>query len=179
MNIEISKLASTEERIKILEEILYLSEVKVSETARKLNLSKGLVSKYFDILVNEKMLKKKENIFLIANNSKTKAMKIMLNVLSIPQIFSKYKFVKAVGLYGSSAKGTNTKESDIDLWIKIEKTKDEEIAKLNSELSNKIEGVALLVLTDEKIKELKKSDLTFYHSLYFGSIILYGEENEI
>ena len=63
MNIEISKLASTEERIKILEEILYLSEVKVSETARKLNLSKGLVSKYFDILVNEKMLKKKENIF--------------------------------------------------------------------------------------------------------------------
>ena len=129
----------------------------MSETARKLNLSKGLVSKYFDILVNEKMLK----------------------VLSIPQIFFKYKFVKAVGLYGSSAKGTNTKESDIDLWIKIEKTKDEEIAKLNSELSNKIESVALLVLTDEKINELKKSDLTFYHSLYFGSIILYGEENEI
>jgi len=179
MNTNISKLMSTKERIKILLYILYLKEARVGETAKQLKLSKGLISKYFDILCNEKIIKKKGNFFLINDNYKTKSIKIMLNILKIPKIFSKYNFIKAVGLYGSSAKGTNTEKSDIDLWIKISKAEDNEIARLNSELNNKSEKIKLLILDDKKLKELKKSETMFYHSLYFGSIVLYGNENEI
>jgi len=179
MNGKISVLMSTEERIKILGDILYLRSVKVSETARRLKLSKGLVSKYFDMLVREKIVKRKRNGFFVEDNFKTRGLKIMINVLNVPQIFQKYKFVRAVGLYGSAVKGTNTTESDIDLWIKVDSLKNVNVPKLNSELINKLENVKILFLDNSKIEELKKKDNVFYYSLYFGSIILYGEENEI
>lgn len=179
MNIKINELLSTKERIKILGKVMLEDSVRVSKISKELNLSKGLVSKYFDILINNNIMKRKENAFVILNNSKTKALKIMLNILKIPQIFSKHKFVKAIGLYGSATKGTNTKESDIDLWIKVDSIKNSNVPKLNSELINKLENVKVLFLDNAKIAELKKSDLMFYYSLYFSSIIIYGEENEI
>ena len=53
MNIE--KLFSTKERVKINKEIVYSGQLfGVNEVAKKLKLSKGLVSKYFEILVKEK-----------------------------------------------------------------------------------------------------------------------------
>ena len=102
----------------------------------------------------------------------------MLNIISIPEIFSKYKFVRSAGLYGSSSKGTNTKESDTDLWIKIDKANDSDLAKLNSELSAS-GNISVLMLDDKKLQEIKEQDELFYHSLYFGSLLVYGEENEI
>jgi len=49
---------------------------------------------------------------------------------------------------------------------------------LTAELRKKIENLKIL-LNDEKIKNLRGEDSLFYHSLYFGSIVLYGEEDEI
>jgi len=178
MNSKINELMSTEERIKILGDVLFKESIKVSETARRLKLSKGLVSKYFDILLKGDVLKKKGFVFLVKENYKVRGLKIMFNVLGLPQIFGKYKFVRGAGLYGSAAKGMNTIESDLDLWIKVDKTKEEELARLNSELSEKVKNVNVLILDEEKIKEIKKDEM-FYYSLFFGSVILYGENNEI
>jgi len=179
MNLE--DIFSTAERIKILQKIIYLEEpFGVNEIARNLGLSKGLVSKYFEILAKENILKKLKRKFVVGNNSNVKSIRIMLNIQKIPkEIFKKYKFVKAVGLYGSCAKGTNTESSDIDLWIKIERAKDEDIAKLTSELKKRIGNAKILILDNEKLKLIKKEDPLFYNSLYFGSIVLYGKENEI
>jgi predicted nucleotidyltransferase len=179
MNIE--ELFSTKERIKILSKIIYSEkELRVNETAKKLGLSKGLISKYFEILVKKSILKKSRTKFIIKDNSLIKSLKIMFNIQKIdPKIFINNKFVKAVGLYGSNAKGTNTESSDVDLWIKVENAEDDKIVELTSQLRKKIENVKTLILNNKKIGLLKKKDPLFYYSLYFGSIILYGKENEI
>lgn len=179
MNLQ--NLFSTKERVNIIEDIIYSEkEFGVNEISKKLKLSKGLVSKYMNILQKEDLITRKKNKFVVNENNKVKSIKIMLNILKIDtKIFKKYKFVKIVGLYGSNVKGTNTKTSDIDLWIRIGKVKEEEVAELTSELNKKVENIKILILDNEKIDLLKKKDIVFYYSLYFGSIIIYGEEDEI
>ena len=57
MNIE--KILSTKERIKILEGIIYKTEpIQVNKTSKTLKISKGLISKYFTILRKEGIMKK-------------------------------------------------------------------------------------------------------------------------
>lgn len=173
----IHKLLSTKERIKILKYALYKTEhLNVNKVASELKVSKGLVSKFFDILAKEKILKKTKSKLLIRENIKTKAVKILLNLDSFDsKIFNKYSFVKSAGLYGSFVKGENTKNSDIDLWILIEKAREEKLAKLTNELKTKYSNIKPLYLTKDKLKILKKEDTVFYYSLVFGSIAIYGE----
>jgi len=95
------------------------------------------------------------------------------------KIFKKFNFVESVGLYGSCAKGENSEDSDVDIWIKIKDVNDEKLATLTSLLNKKIKDIKPLFLTDNKIKKIKKDDEIFYHSLSFGSIIIYGDNNGI
>ena len=177
MNLE--NVFSTEERVVIIKNILYLErEFGVNEIANKSKLSKGLVSKYFNILLKEVIIKKANRKFLVDDN--TRSLKILLNIQKIDiNIFKRYDFVKAVGLYGSCAKGTNTENSDVDIWIKIENGNQEDTINLTSNLLKTVDNVKILVLDDKKLDILKKEDTLFYYSLYFGSIIIYGKENEI
>lgn len=177
----IYNLFSTAQRIKILERIIYSNNsITVNRTAKELRLSKGLVSKFFNLLVSEKILKRQRTKFIVLDNLFVKSIKILLNVnIFNPYIFKKYPFIEGVGLYGSCAKGTNKEDSDIDLWIKVKKINEVELSKLTNELKRKNEKIKPLFLTKEKIEKLKKEDNVFYHSLVFGSIILYGEEIEV
>ena len=177
----ISRLFSTKERVELIKHVINLErKFGVNETAKRVRLSKGFVSKYFDILVEENVLRKKGTKFIVTNHSVVKGIRIMLNLQMIdPKIFRKYRFVRAAGLYGSCSKGTNTVDSDVDLWIKVDKASDEDLSYLTAELRKKIENLKILILNDEKIKNLRGKDPLFYHSLYFGSIVLYGEEDEI
>ena len=178
MNIEI--LFSTKERIKILSHLIYKKNyISVSKVSGDINLSKGLVSKYLDFLVKEGVLKRSGGKFLVKNNIQTKAIKILLNLnIFDNNFFKKYRFVKSAGLYGSFVKGTNNEDSDTDLWIFVEKTNDENLAKLTNELQKKFGNIKPLYLTKEKIILLKKEDMIFYYSLIFGSIVVYGDEIE-
>lgn len=175
MNIEI--LLSTKERIKILSHIIYKPEhISVNKVAREVTLSKGLISKYLDYLAKEGILNRVNGKFLVKNNIQSKAVKILLNLnMFDSNIFKKYRFVKSAGLYGSVVKGTNTQNSDIDLWILMNKVNEESLAKLTAGLKKRFGNVRPLYLTKEKIRLLKKDDTTFYHSLIFGSIIIYGD----
>lgn len=176
----IPKILSTKERLKILKFVIYKIEpLNVNKIASELNLSKGLVSKFFDILTKEGLIKRTGKKLLVQDNTSTKAIKIMLNLESFDaKIFKKYSFIKSAGLYGSFTKGKNTEESDIDLWILMEKTKEEYLAKLTNDLKKKFKGIKPLYLTEEKLKTLKKEDTIFYYSLIFGSITIYGDEFE-
>jgi predicted nucleotidyltransferase len=176
----ISELLSTKERVKILEFILYQRGfLSVSRVAHDLRVSKGLVSKFLNMLRKEKILIKTKNQFLVADHLNTKTVKILLNLNRFdPIIFRKYEFVCGAGLYGSFVTGENTEESDIDLWIIMEDTRDENIAKLTTELKKTYRNMKPLYLTKEKLQILKKEDATFYHSLVFGSITVYGEKIE-
>ncbi|MBW2991057.1 nucleotidyltransferase domain-containing protein, partial [Candidatus Woesearchaeota archaeon] len=112
----IHKILSTTQRIKILKKIIYSNNViTVNKTAKELKLSKGLVSKFFNLLVSEKILKKQKIKFIVLDNLFVKSIKILLNINTFnPSLFKKYSFIKGIGLYGSYTKGTNKEDSDID-----------------------------------------------------------------
>jgi predicted nucleotidyltransferase len=172
-------LFSTSQRIKILEAVIFRTDsVSVNNIASQLKLSKGLISKYFQILLKEEILKKEKGKLVVADNAFVKAVKILLNVRRIDtRIFGKYPFVTAVGLYGSCARGENTEDSDVDLWVRVKDVEESKIASLTSEINKKIKNAKLLFLNDKKIEKLRKEDIMFYHSLSFGSIILYGDKD--
>jgi predicted nucleotidyltransferase len=175
MNIE--GLFSTKERIKILNRVIYKSDyISVNKIARDIKLSNGLVSKYLNLISKEGIIKRVDGKFVVKNSIQTKTVKILLNLNAFDaDFFKKYRFVKGSGLYGSFAKGTNTEESDIDLWLFIEKTKESDLASMTTELRRHFGNVKPLYLTKEKIQLLKKEDMAFYHSLTYGSIIIYGD----
>ena len=175
------KLFSTEKRVEILKEIIYsCSELSVNVIAKRLKLSKSFVSKYFDILVDYGILKKVKLKFVVQDIASVRGIKILLNLNKFDlKIFKKYKFVDSVGLYGSCAKGTNNNESDVDLWIKISRALSRDLAGLTAGLRKQCPDLNVLILTDKKISSLKKEDNLFYSSLYFGSIVLYGDINGI
>ena len=172
-------LFSTSQRIKILEAVIFRTDsVSVNNIASQLGLSKGLISKYFQILLKEQILKKEKSKLVVAASTSVKAVKILLNVRRIDtRIFGKYPFVTAVGLYGSCARGENTEDSDVDLWVRVKDVEESKIASLTSEINKKIKNAKLLFLNDKKIEKLRKEDIMFYHSLSFGSIILYGDKD--
>jgi len=172
----IHKLLSSRERVKILNCILYKTgPLAVNKTAKDLKLSKALISQFFTILKKEGVLGNKNKI---KSNLATKSLKILINLNSIDaKIFNK-PFIKAAGLYGSFIKGENTEESDIDLWVLIENAKEEQLAKLTNELKEKYGNIRPLYLTKEKLRIFKNEDKLFYHSLVFGSVTIHGDKLE-
>ncbi len=169
-------LFSTSQRIRILQTVIFRTDnVSVNNIASQLRLSKGLVSKYFQILLKQKVLKQEKGRLVVLDSPSVRAIKILLNVQNIDtRIFSKYPFVIAAGLYGSCARGGNTEDSDVDLWIRIKEVGETETASLTSEINKKIKNAKILILSDKKLNIIRKKDTMFYHSLVFGSIILYG-----
>lgn len=172
---------STKERIKILKTVVFSDQpISVNVVAARLKISKGLVSKYMDVLLKEGIAKKSNGKYLIVDSPITKAAKILLNITSIDAgIFKRFDFVEAAGLYGSCAKGENTDESDVDFWIKIKDVGDDKAASLTTLMSKRVRNIKPLFLTTMKIEKMKKDDELFYHSLSFGSIVLCGENNAI
>lgn len=175
------KIFSTKERIKILRAVIFKEKpISVNIIAASLKISKGLVSKYLDVLLKEGIAKKSNGKYLIVDSALTKGAKILLNIADIDVvIFKKFDFVEAAGLYGSCAKGENTVDSDVDLWIKIKDVSDAKAASLTALMNKKIRNVKPLFLTTKKIEKMKRDDELFYHSLSFGSIVIYGENNAI
>lgn len=175
----INQLFSTRERIKILNRVIYKTgNLNVNKVAKNVELSKGLVSKYFKHLTREGILEKKDDSFLVQSGVNTRAVKILLNLnLFDTDLFNKYGFIKGAGIYGSYVKGTNNEDSDIDLWVVTEETSEEALAKITGELKN-FGDVRPLYLTKDKLELLRKEDPTFYHSLVFGSITIHGDDIE-
>lgn len=173
----ISKLLSTEKKLSILNHIIFkIQPFLISNIGRELNISDGYISKYFNSLTQENILAKSVKGFVVQENRIVEILKILLNLISIDtKIFKKYSFIKSVGLYGSMVKGKNTELSDIDMWILITNTEETKLAKLTQELKKKYSKINPLLLTPQKIQTLKKEDPVFYYSLYFGSIIIWGE----
>ena len=175
------RIFSTRQRVKILKSIIFSTGgVSVNSTARNTGLSKGLVSKYFEILINTGVLKRADGRLTVSDSSITKGIKVLLNIESIDmRLFSKFPFVESVGLYGSCAKGENNTDSDTDIWIKIRAASDENLASLSSLMYRNLENSKILFLTSDRIKKMQEEDELFYHSLVFGSIVLMGDENGI
>ena len=75
------RIFSTKERIGILRAVIYSEKpVRVSVIASMVKISKGLVSKYLDILLKKGIVKKSNGKYLVVDSASTKAVRILLCV---------------------------------------------------------------------------------------------------
>ncbi|MDV3103377.1 nucleotidyltransferase domain-containing protein [Thermococcus waiotapuensis] len=118
----IHRLASTENRERILEYILEIEEFGPEEVASALNLSKGLVSTYFRELIKLGIIHKRGRRFCLSKGPELKELKRFLNFWSLREALLPLKedWMLALGVYGSFARGENGKTSDVDVWILVE-----------------------------------------------------------
>jgi predicted nucleotidyltransferase len=175
---KISALLSTRKRERILNDVLFKQgEISVADVARHLRVSKGFVSKFFSLLSKERILKKSKNKYVVLANINVRLLRILFNLRPFTDFnFRKFLYVKGVGIYGSCAKGENSEDSDIDIWIKIDKTDERELAKLTGSLKKLSGRISPLYLSEEKLGVLRGEDPIFYNSIAHGSIKLYGED---
>jgi predicted nucleotidyltransferase len=176
----INQLFSTRERERILRAIIFQTgSLSVGALSRELKLSKGLISQYLNILRKDGILKRTKNKYNVLENATTASIRLLFNLGDFDAgVFGKFKFVKRAGLYGSFVKGSNTESSDIDVWILVDKASEQELARLTRALNAMDDRIRPLYLTNEKLEALKREEQTFYYSLYFGSIDIWGDKNE-
>ncbi len=174
-----AKLFSSNERIRVVELLLYQpeKELKVRKISRAAGVSPALVSGTIAILKAHGIVKGGMADCL---HPAAKAMKIMLNTEKIESMKlvqkakALFKNCKGIGLYGSWANGTNSKDSDLDLWIKAGGESDEKIAEFRRIFKRLGLEANVIVLTEKRLKELKEKDFVFYCSLH-NSFVLWGE----
>ncbi len=151
--------------------------IKVIAIANALKVNKGSVSLAIKKLEAIKVVKNK---LVDLSTPLTRALKILAIVTSITDakainVINRYAI--AAGLYGSSAKGTNTEESDIDIWIRPKHgTSQLKVAELSRTLSMMLHKRVQIVMVNEKrLAAIKEENPNFYYALVFGSIVLLGE----
>lgn len=172
---------SSGERIRLLNFFLKHPdrEIKIRETAKKLNVSPAFVSKTTSALKKDRMVIKNK---INTQNPLTRATKFFLNIKLLDDVglVNKIRLIfpqcLGVGLYGSWSTGYNDSESDLDLWLKSEeKETDEKILKIRRLAKSELNLEAnVLVLNKKRIQELRKKDFVFYYSLV-NSFLLWGE----
>lgn len=177
----IHKLFSTKERERVLTYIFDNPSKahRVRDVAKTLSISVGGISGFFAFLKKHKVLKRSGNEFYVnIDNPLTKTSKVVLNVASIAITpLKKIPACVGIGLYGSWANGTNNENSDIDIWVRVEKkVKEEIIAGVSRKTKEKMKrNVQLLIIDPEKNKLLRDNDPIFYYSLIYGSVVLHGK----
>ncbi len=174
----IHRLASTENRERILEYILEMEEFGPEEVASALNLSKGLVSTYFRELVKLGIIHKRGRRFYPSRGPELRELKRFLNFWTLREALLPLRedWILALGVYGSFARGENGKDSDVDVWILIEDTGPLKIMEFQEKLE-KVLGreVDLLVLTGDKLARLKKENPYLYWNIKLSSLVLWGD----
>jgi predicted nucleotidyltransferase len=175
------KIFSTRERERILEHVLANPSRphRVRAIARTLRISVSSVSVFFSLLNRLKILRRKGNDFYInVGSPETRAIKSLFNIskLNIAPL-KNIPGVEGIGLYGSWANGTDKEDSDIDIWVRVDKRpKEEIIAKISRQMNETMKRkVQLLMLDPEKSKALVERDPIFYYSLVYGSVVFYGK----
>ncbi len=174
MNIQ--ELFSTEERSRILEHVMFRENLRVTQISRALNLSKGLVSTFMRTLQANGLVRKAGNLYTPTDGFAAREVRRLINLSKVRLRRMDKQGIEGVGLYGSWSRGTNTIESDLDIWVTAtEYPQQEYLAKLSSQLRKMFGGeVRLLVLTPTKLERIKADDV-FFSNLVRDSILLWGE----
>lgn len=163
---------------KLLDEKNY----SIRELAEAAKCSPGRVHSAVKILLKFGIVKtkrKKNKVLIIANrkNPIYKRVKSLLNIFELTTNRASKKLQKTgvVGIYGSFARGEDTKESDIDLWIFTDK-KEIGIRQLIRELENKFrKQINVLMLNKNKLERIRNKDKEFYTRLKLTSTQLNGD----
>jgi predicted nucleotidyltransferase len=169
-------LFGTRERVALLSDILDRESCTVQEISDATRITKGLVSRYLALLAREGILVREGRRYHLRLTAMTRQVKILVNISRARTIVSLPAWARGIGLYGSWASGTNTKESDLDIWIAASVLPDElVVAALERFWKKKCScELHLLLLTPEKLKAMKTGDEPFFSSFERTAITLGG-----
>lgn len=104
-----------------------------------------------------------------------KQFKIFQNILTIyPLINNLKKISLKLILYGSSSKGENLKESDLDIFVITINKKEVKDILFKSELKEKLRSI---IMSPNELAKLKKNETIFYEEIFNG--ITLWEQKEI
>ena len=176
----LTELFKTKERLRILSYIMLQKNATVTQVSNATGVTKGLVSRYLNYLYSVGLITKIEKSYSPFDCAQTRAVKLLLNLDKIKIASLELDFTAGIGIFGSWAQGTNTHESDLDIWLKVEGFPQEyQLARLQKDIRT-MAGVEvnMIILTPEKIESIKKSDSPFYNSLQRTSVVLMGDSIE-
>ncbi len=180
--IVLSEVFKSEERILILRYVGLRASVTVQAVADGTGRSKGFVSQYLNMLVEEQLLTRNHRAFIREDSALWRSIKRLLNLDLLRPHVTLPAWVDGIGIFGSWAEGTNTTESDLDLWILVSRY-DPDLEICAAELDQEIARytgceVNSFLLTPDKLRHLKEHDQPFYTSLKRGYLTLQGEDLE-
>ncbi|MDG6249869.1 nucleotidyltransferase domain-containing protein [Methanocalculus sp.] len=181
-HIVLSGLFKSEERILVLRYVGLRASVTVQAVADATGRSKGFVSQYLNMLVDEELLTRDHRAFIREDSVYWRSIKRLLNLDLLRPHVTLPAWAEGIGIYGSWAEGTNTTESDLDVWILVSRY-DPDLEIRAAELDQEIAQYAgcevnSLLLTPDKLCHLKEHDQPFYTSLKRGFLTLHGEDLE-
>jgi predicted nucleotidyltransferase len=173
----LSGLFRTEERVRILRYVLYHSPCTVMEVAAATGTSKGHVSRFLPFLVSHGLLAREGRRFHWTDGPLTRSVKVLLNLEHLLPAVPLPGWAEGIGVYGSWAEGTNTDESDLDLWVLAAGYPgDVKVGELTARITGAVgTEIHLLFLTGQKLADLRTGDETFYTSLMRTSLLLRGQ----
>jgi len=156
------------------------------EIARSTKISYGSANSVLHQLYKEKLLRKKTEgrmcyYSIDMSNPYIKELKVLNNLLLIEPLIEKLKpHTHKIVLYGSWADGTDTEESDIDLFI-ISSDEDKVKAFVNKySYSNKVDNrkIQAIINTPADLLTRDKKDMVFMDQVHQGKILWEKEINE-
>ncbi len=175
-------LFKSEDRIRILRFVSLHDTVSVHSVSNETGVSKGLASLYLNILVNYGLLSRSGRVFQKRNTDLWNVVKLLQNLDLLTHALRLPPWARGIGIYGSWARGTNTSESDLDIWVLVDNYDPEfefRVAESDQDLSKLTNGpVHSLILTREKLAGIARSDQPFYANLIKDSITIEGESLE-
>ncbi len=174
---DISKLVSRKERVKLLEHLLYHAseEIVPNRLAKKVGVSRSQAHKYVNILREAGLVEGKR----LRETPMLQSIRALLNLGRIEEADAsgilKRHFPKMAGwgVFGSWSTGTNSEGSDLDVWVKLDnEPEDLEIARAKKEISERLGvPVDIIAATPKRLEGFKKKSDSFYFSLYNGKAI--------
>jgi hypothetical protein len=157
--------------------LLHPSEIRhVRKTAAALSTAPSFVSSFVKRLENNGMVR---NNALDVSDMRVRAWSILFNMETLSPVINqlaKLSGARGMGLYGSWAKGTNSADSDIDIWLLVDTMPSSLIAAKVRDLITRKTGSnsSPLFITREKAQEMRSVDPYFYYSLA-NSFHLWGD----
>jgi len=151
------------------------NEAHVRDISRKSGLSLGFVSRILNGLANDDLIilqKKGRMKFYRVNaaNPIIKQYKILRTLsLIMPAIRKIRSNTRRIILFGSSARGENVPESDIDLFVLTS-----EPGLIKKQISKKIK-ISAIIMDSEEFDSLKNKDMPLYSRIIRGITIWENE----
>ncbi|MDD5464295.1 MAG: nucleotidyltransferase domain-containing protein [Candidatus Moranbacteria bacterium] len=156
-------------------------EYQEKEIVKHSGVKKSMVNLVLHELAEEKIIDRRQigRSSLYSANRKSniiKEVKILQNILEIESlVYDLKRESQKVVLFGSSANGTNTKESDIDLFVLTNKSA--EIRKIISSSSLE-EKIQLIIKSPAEMLKINKKKPLLFQEIEKGKILWEVNEDE-